>query len=415
MARALAYTSPARGHLYPLTPILDELSRRGHKVALRTLASEVEMMRARGIDAAPIEPAIEAIEHDDYEARTPLGGLKRVVRVLCRRAEHDARDLERAIDEERPDVVLVDIMTWGALTIAERWGGPWAAWCPYPLPLPSRDAPPFGPGLPPARGWIGRLRDTALRPLVFSPVVRTMLPPVNEVRERVGLPPHQEIAEMFSSIPLLLYMTAEPFEYPRSDWPENVRLVGPCDWDPPAELPAGLEEVAEPIVLVTTSSEFQDDGRLVRCALEALADEEIHVVATLPSGDPASFDAPASSRVLPFVPHAAILDRAACAVTHGGMGTTQKALARGVPVCVVPFGRDQLEVARRVELAGAGTRLPARRLTPKRLRAAVREAMRRDAGARRVAEGYRAAGGANAAANAIEELVGSRLTAATRA
>lgn len=25
MARVLAYTSPARGHLYPLVPILDEL------------------------------------------------------------------------------------------------------------------------------------------------------------------------------------------------------------------------------------------------------------------------------------------------------------------------------------------------------------------------------------------------------
>lgn len=168
-------------------------------------------------------------------------------------------------------------------------------------------------------------------------------------------------------------------------------------------------------MLVTTSSEFQDDGRLVRCALDALADEAVHVVATLPSGDPASFDAPAGSRVLPFVPHAPILDRAACAVTHGGMGATQKALARGVPVCVIPFGRDQLEVARRAEVAGAGTRLPAKRLAPKRLRAAVREALRRSTGARRVAEGYRTAGGAVAAANALEELVGSRLTAATRA
>ena len=36
------------------------------------------------------------------------------------------------------------------------------------------------------------------------------------------------------------------------------------------------------------------------------------------------------------------------AVTHGGIGATQKALARGVPVCVVPFGHDQFEVARRV-------------------------------------------------------------------
>ena len=37
MARILAYTSPARGHLYPLTPILDELRGRGHDIAVRTL------------------------------------------------------------------------------------------------------------------------------------------------------------------------------------------------------------------------------------------------------------------------------------------------------------------------------------------------------------------------------------------
>ena len=49
--RILAYTSPARGHLFPVTPILDELQRRGHDVALRTLASQVESQRARGFDA----------------------------------------------------------------------------------------------------------------------------------------------------------------------------------------------------------------------------------------------------------------------------------------------------------------------------------------------------------------------------
>ena len=30
MARYLAYTSPARGHLYPIVPTLRELRRRGH-------------------------------------------------------------------------------------------------------------------------------------------------------------------------------------------------------------------------------------------------------------------------------------------------------------------------------------------------------------------------------------------------
>ncbi len=84
------------------------------------------------------------------------------------------------------------------------------------------------------------------------------------------------------------------------------------------------------------------------------------------------------------------------------MGATQKALARGVPVCAVPFGRDQLEVARRVEVAGAGTRLPASRLTPERLRDKVREAMACRDGARRIASAFAAAGGAAAAADAVE-------------
>ena len=167
-------------------------------------------------------------------------------------------------------------------------------------------------------------------------------------------------------------------------------------------------------MLVTTSSEFQDDGRLVRCALEALADESVHVVATLPASDPASFAAPANAHVLRFVPHGPILDRAACAITHGGMGATQKALARGVPVCAVPFGRDQFEVARRVEVAGAGARLPAKRLSPKRLRAAVKEAIRCEPGARRIAESYREAGGPVAAADALEELIRSATSGFTR-
>lgn len=179
-------------------------------------------------------------------------------------------------------------------------------------------------------------------------------------------------------------------------------MVGPCEWDPPAELPQWLDEITTPIVLVTTSSEFQDDGRLVRAALEGLAHEPFTIVATLPAGDPASFHAPANARVERFIPHTAVLDRAICAVTHAGMGATQKALARGVPVCAVPFGRDQFEVARRVEVAGAGTRLAAGRLSPERLRLKVLEALTKAEGAKRVAKGFAAAGGPRAAADAFE-------------
>jgi UDP:flavonoid glycosyltransferase YjiC (YdhE family) len=88
------------------------------------------------------------------------------------------------------------------------------------------------------------------------------------------------------------------------------------------------------------------------------------------------------------------------------MSITQKSLAHGVPVVAVPFGRDQPEVARRVEVAGAGVRVPARRLTPERLRQAVHAAIDRRAGAERIAAAFRAAGGAPAAAEALEQLMG---------
>ncbi len=405
MAKVLVYTTPARGHLYPITPTLDELRSRGHEVAVRTLASQVEALRARGFDAAPIASAIETIEHDDYHARTPQGAIKRAIRLFGRRAEHEVGDLQRAIADELPDLVLVDGQAWGGLATAEAWGGAWASWLPYPMPLPSPDVPPFGPGLAPARGAAGRLRDRIARPVLVGSFERAMLPGLNTVRERLGLAPQTGVAELFTRPPVLLYLTAEPFEYPRSDWPANVRMIGPGAWDPPAEPPAWLAEIDVPIVLVTTSSEFQDDGRLVTTALEAFAGEPVHVIATLPSADPAAFGARPNAHVLSFAPHGPLLARAACAITHGGMGATQKALAAGVPVCVVPFGRDQLEVARRVVVAGAGTRLSARRLSAARLRGAVREAMGMGAGARRVAVGYEAAGGAPAGADALEDVV----------
>jgi MGT family glycosyltransferase len=284
---------------------------------------------------------------------------------------------------------------------------PWATWCAYFLPTPSRDTPPFGLGLPPARGVLGRLRDRLLSPVLFG-IYNRQAPELDTVRAGLGAPPVRRIERAMLRAPLMLYMTAEPFEYPRSDWPGSVRLVGPGIWDPPADAVPWLEGIERPLVLVTCSTEFQNDGKLVQVALEALAGEDVEIVVTTAGVDPSSFTPPPNARIERFVPHSPVLKRAACVVCHGGMGITQKALAAGVPVCVVPFGRDQFDVARHVEVAGAGSRLLASRLRPERLRRAVREAMSKKAGAERIASAFATAGGPNAAVDALEELRGGR-------
>lgn len=407
MGRVLAYTSPARGDLYPLVPILDELQRRGHEVHMRAMASEVPMLNARGFAAKPIDPAIEAITHNDWKAKGSRAALAAGTSVFVARATHDAADLRTSISETRPDVLMLDINAWGAMAAAEASRLPWAAVAPYPLPISSPDVPPFGPGLAPARGLAGRLRDSIVRPLVIGAVERAILPRLNEVRASVdaALPQIRSADDLYAGAPLLLYLTAEPFEYPRRSWPPNVRMVGPCAWEPDAAQPAWLDTVTDPIVLVATSSEYQADAVLAQTAFDALADSGMQVVATLPSNDPSALRVPPNGRAERFLPHTPILERAAVAITHGGMGITQKALAAGVPVVAVPFGRDQPEVARRVEVARAGVRVPRNRLRPDTLRDAVSVAMGLRAGAASVAAGYRAAGGPTAAGSAVEELL----------
>lgn len=403
MARVLAYSIPGKGHLFPLMPLLEELQARGHAVTLLTGAADVERLRADGIDAHPVDPAIEAIEADDWMIRDPRKALRSSVQTMSARAEHDSRDLAAAIERFRPDAVVVDANAWGALFTAEAWGGPWALLVPYPLLLSSRDVPPFGPGLPPARGPLGRLRDRLLRPLLIGALEREVMPSVNAVRAGIGLAAISDADEMFGVAPLVLATTAEPFEYPRSDWPDNVVLTGPCDWDPPSERPAWLDELEHPVVLVTTSSLYQGDDELVTTAFAALTDEPFEVVATMPAADPGSVSVPQNGRIERYLPHGLVLEHAVCAITHGGMGGTQKALAHGVPVCAVPFGRDQSEVARRVVVAEAGSRLSARRLNARRLRAKVHEAIAQKAGAQRIAAAFSAAGNGRTAADAVEQ------------
>ena len=202
---------------------------------------------------------------------------------------------------------------------------------------------------------------------------------------------------------LTIYHTAEPLDYPRR-LPPSVVMVGPSLWDPTAEQSVDLPQDNRPLILVGCSSEFQDDGAIAAAALAGLR-ERYRVVVTTAGVDPTSLGDPGDAVVARFLPHVPILRRADVVVCHGGMGITQKALAFGVPVCVVPWGRDQLDVAAHVVAAGAGTRLGRRRLSPARLTAAVDRALACREGAARVKAGFEATGGVAKAADRLEALV----------
>ena len=405
MSTFLAYTAPAAGHVFPLVPGLLALQERGHRVHVRTAAELTAPLRAAGLDAAPIDPRVAAIAVGDHEERGGLGRLRRGYADLIARARLDGPDLAAAVAELEPDAVLVDVLAYGAQIAAERDGRPWALTLPSLLPLPEPGIPAYGLGQRPRAGIVGRLRDRALWRLMERLYGGALLPGLNALRDGAGLAPLRSPLELFAAPARVLALSGEPLEYPRRALPPHVRLVGAQPWDPPAAAPAWLEEPGDPWVLVTCSTDYQGDERLAAAAIDALRDAPVRVVVTLADAHgTAALPQAANARVERFVPHGPVLERAAAAICHGGMGIVQKAVAAGVPLVAVPFGRDQPEVARRVAECGAGVVLPARRLSPERLRAAFDAALARRDGARAAGRRLRAAGGPARFADAAEEL-----------
>ena len=405
MSTVLIYTSPARGHLYPMMDVALALQTAGHRVVVQTLADERANVEAAGVEHRPIAAAIEAIEMEDYNASGMKAQLLAGLGCWMSRAPHEVRDLQSSIDEIGPDLLVVDANSWGASALAQSRRQPWAMFMPYCLPLPSPQTPAFGPGFAPPRNGLDRLRDK----VVWAGLGRITGPAIkklNALRSTLGVPALGGLTDVYLQSDALLYRTAEPFEYARQEWPDTVHAIGPGLWSPPAQAPEWLDELPHPRVLVSVSTELQEDGAIIDTALAALAEEPGSLIVTTSALDPQGFSPPHDrTRIVRFVSHAAVVDEVDLVVTHGGMGITQRALAAGVPLVVVPWGRDQAESARRVQQSGAGVMLAPKKLTPEGMKAAVRDASGRSASAARVAAGFAAAGGAVRAVGVLEGLL----------
>jgi UDP:flavonoid glycosyltransferase YjiC (YdhE family) len=141
---------------------------------------------------------------------------------------------------------------------------------------------------------------------------------------------------------------------------------------PESELPPG----EGPLVLVASSTAQDPESRLVRWALEALADEPVRVLsATNRSPSEGEFDAPANAVVVDWVSYSQVMSQASLVICHGGHGTVARALGAGAPLLVCPPIGDMTENAIRVAWSGTGLALPWRLCRPGPLQWAARRVL----------------------------------------
>jgi MGT family glycosyltransferase len=364
------------------TSVIRAMVERGHDVRVladRVLAPDIETTGAEHVpwDRAPQRPDLDpkSVIMKDWDTSTPFQAFARVRDgAMIGPADLFAADVRAELQRRPADVVVGNFFVFGAQIAAEAERVPFAFLVSNLLSFPGSGTPPLGPGFKPARGPLGRARDTAVNRLMAR-LFDKGLDHLNEVRVENGLEPIGSVLQNFERADRLLLMTSRAFEYEQFFPPPNVRLVGPRlddpvwvgDWTPPAG--------DDPLVLVAMSSTFMDHADVLQRIATALGELPVRgLVTTGPAIPAGSIDAPANVTVVERAPHSEVLRHAAAVVTHAGHGTVIKALAAGVPVVALPLGRDQLDNAARVAHHGAGLRLKAK-ASPETIAGAVRRVL----------------------------------------
>ena len=394
---------PLTGHVNPTVSVARALEARGHEVAWAAHPGTVRRLLPEGarIFAMPEQAPKELVEGVVDRARAVRGAaaLKFLWEdFLIPLARSTRPAIEAAVDEFAPAVLVVDQQAVAGGLVARRRGLPWATTATTSAGLTDPLA-----ALPAVKRWLADL---------FADLAREAeLPPADS-----ELSPH-----------LVLAFTTEALVGPAERFPPQVRFVGPSIHDRPEATPFPWDALGpRPRVLVTMGTvNAEASGRFYDVALAALGDHTsaslrdaarpgkagpcespMQVILVAPK-ERAERAAPPNVLVRPYVPQLALLPHVDAVVCHGGHNTTCEALAHGLPLVIAPIKDDQPIVADQVVAAGAGLRVKFGRVGPDELRAAVRRVLDepsfREAAAR-VRTSFASAGGAPAAAAALEAL-----------
>lgn len=425
MSSYLLTCTPAHGHVVPLLQIARHLLSRGHEVSFLTSGRYAERVEAAGARFLPL-PAEADVDLDDADGAFPerigLTGPAALrfdmsnlfvrpgaAQLAAVRAELAAHPVDAVLTEplfvggallqllpahERPPVVVLGI---------------------FPLGARSKDTAPFGLGVPPMPGPIGRLRNAALRTVAERAIFGGIQKEADAMaRREVGRDLGGFVLDWAGRADAYVQFTVPEFEYPRADLPATVHFAGPLPPSPSAPaVPPWWSDLdgTRPVVHVTQGTIANSDfGQLVLPTITALAASDALVVVST-GGRPLDALAgklPDNVRVAEYLPYDKLLPLVDVLVTNGGYGGVQQGLAHGIPLVVAGQTEDKVEVCARVGWSGAGVNLRTSTATPAQVARAV-DLVRSDpsfrANAQRIGAAMRDADAWRSLDGALDELV----------
>jgi MGT family glycosyltransferase len=390
MAHILVAATPVPGHVNPMLPVAQHLGSLGHSITFLFGTLFHDQAAALGFRFVPLSGKADynyMRVYDEFpEIATALPGPEALNATCMYTGIDPIPDQYRAVQQiltERPtDLIVTDVYFWGVfpLLLGPKDARPPVLACGVlPLMLSSRDVSPFsGPDTTPD-GLLRNHRETQQ----LHAAMRPSTDHFNQVLRSCGAP---ELPEFFMDcahhLPdRFLELTAEAFEYPRSDMKESIQFIG--NLMPGAQRKNGLPvwwvslEDSKPLILVTQGTIANRDlSQLIEPTIAALADEQMTVVVAAGCSDLEAISLPQgrtpdNTKIESFIPFEHILPKVDVFVTNGGFGAVNLALSKGVPMVVAGDTEDKVFTAGRVNWTGTGIDLGTGRPTSEQIRTAV--------------------------------------------
>lgn len=435
---ALFVSIPLIGHLNPLIPQAEELARRGWHVALASTSevrSHVER-QAKGVefvDLGPLGAVAEQLQRTEVESALDQTYTRGTAKMTANFVElwptmYDA--LLRAVSERRPDVMIVNIMTFAAMDVADREGIPFIVNNPYLLAvLPSTVIPPVDrlPFYLSAKSvhdltTVDLIRNRFLRLLAPFALNQTLGKRLNALRMQKGRAP----VDLYSILADRMIITNSTFgiEYPRALSP-LVFALGPMISQPeplPEAYSAWFAE-GPPVVYANLGTLAMASRDVVVRMLSAFESTDFRVLWVLKKELQEAIRAlkiPDNVRIESWVPSvSAVLshDNVRVFISHCGVNSVYESLAAGTPIVGIPMMAGQREMAIRVQDAGVGLSVNKSTFTPEELRRAVLRVLQDDSFRRPIPalqSLFKLAGGAGRAADLIEHFAAFGVSFLTR-
>lgn len=384
MARFLFVVPPLTGHTNPTVSVAGALEGRGHEVAWVAHPRAVRPLLPAGARLVELDDRVPEERWAEANAKAKAARGLAAFQFLWEEffiplARGMRAGVERAIDEIRPDVLVVDQQALAGGLVARRRGVPWATFATTSAGLTDPLA-----GLPKVRAWL----DAQIAAL----------------EAEAGLDP---VADPDLSPHLVITFSTEALMGRAARSGPHIHGVGPAIAFRPetASFPFGALREGPRVLVSLGTVNFEVGERFYNVAIEALENEPIQVVLVAPERQLTRI--PDNVIVRPFVPQLSLLPHMSAVVCHAGHNTVAETLWAGLPLVVLPIKDDQPVVAQQVADAGAGLRLKFGRVRPEELRDAVRRVLGEPSfreAARRIQRSFREAGGAARAADLLVEL-----------